>query len=50
MTPEQAQNLHDERHAADPGHDGGLCWCCCIHCDFEQDESGNVTAGPDAKP
>lgn len=48
MTPKQAQALHDERRAADPEHDVISCWCCCWDCNFEQDEEGNVTVGPDA--
>lgn len=33
MTREsEAQAIHDAQRAADPDHDQGGCWCCCIDC------------------
>jgi hypothetical protein len=35
ITEDEAQRIHDARRTADPEHDSGSCWCCCIDCDFD---------------
>lgn len=35
MTSPEARDIHARAQHADPEHDRGGCWCCCMDCDFD---------------
>lgn len=47
ITSPEAKDIHDAARAADPDHDMGGCWCCCLDCVFDAEAiwSNDAAAG-----
>lgn len=35
LTSPKARDIHAAAQQADPDHDLGGCWCCCLDCNFD---------------